>query len=458
MLVDLFESSIEETLKQSAPLAARLRPDDLDDVAGQSHLIGEGKPLRALFESGLPASLILWGPPGTGKTTIARLMAEAANARWVQLSAVSATVADVRSEIASARRHLGESGMRTMLFLDEIHRFNRAQQDSLLQAVEDGVLALVGATTENPYFEVNAPLLSRSLLFRLESLDSADLKALLDRALCDPRGLKGFEIDAEAASHIVEMSGGDARHLLNTLEWAALIAGRGGKKLIKLEHAESAGQSRLVRYDRSGDQHYDVVSAFIKSMRGSDPNAALHWFARMLDAGEDPKFIARRMVIFASEDVGNADPRALPLVVAAAHALDFVGLPEAWINLAQAVTYLAQAPKSNASYVAIDEALADVRRGEGGPVPPHLRDSSYAGAAKLGHGEGYQYPHDYDDGYIEQDYLPAEMNSKTYYRPKEIGYEAKISERIKSRGGPHGDSTQARLAASGEPPGKENEL
>lgn len=431
--MDLFESSIEETLKQSAPLAARLRPADIDDVAGQSHLLAEGMPLRALFDSGLPASLILWGPPGTGKTTIARLLAEAASARWVQLSAVSATVADVRSEIASARQRIGEGGIRTLLFLDEIHRFNRAQQDSLLQAVEDGVLVLVGATTENPYFEVNAPLLSRSLLFRLEALDDSDLRQLIDRALADSNGIPGFEIDNEAASHIVGMSGGDARHLLNALEWAALIAGRGGKKLIKLEHAEAASQSRLVRYDRSGDQHYDVVSAFIKSMRGSDADAALHWLARMLDAGEDPKFIARRMVIFASEDVGNADPGALPLAVAAAHALDYVGLPEARINLGQAVTYLAQAPKSNASYVAIDEALADVRRGEGGPVPPHLRDSSYAGAAKLGHGQGYRYPHDYDGGFVDQDYLPVEMDPKTYYRPKAIGYEAEIAERIKSR-------------------------
>lgn len=455
--MDLFESSIEETLKQSAPLAARLRPDVLDDVAGQLHLIGEGKPLRALFESGLPASLILWGPPGTGKTTIARLMAEAANARWVQLSAVSATVADVRSEIASARQRLGESGTRTLLFLDEIHRFNRAQQDSLLQAVEDGLLVLVGATTENPYFEVNAPLLSRSLLFRLESLSRVDLEALINRALSDSRGLKGFEIEPEAVGHLVEMSGGDARQLLNTLEWAALIAGRGGKKLIKLEHAEAAGQSRLVRYDRSGDQHYDVVSAFIKSMRGSDSDAALHWLARMLDAGEDPKFIARRMVIFASEDVGNADPQALPLVIAAAHALDYVGLPEARINLAQAVTYLAQAPKSNASYVAVDEALADVRRGEGGPVPPHLRDSSYAGAAKLGHGTGYRYPHDYDDGYIEQNYLPTEMNPKTYYRPKEIGYEAEIAERIKVRRRSGSESPRGRSKESGGAPGRENE-
>lgn len=456
--MNLFESSIEETLKQSAPLAARLRPEVLDEVAGQSHLIGEGKPLRALIESGLPASLILWGPPGTGKTTIARLMAESSKARLVQLSAVSATVADVRSEIASARQRLGESGIRTLLFIDEIHRFNRAQQDSLLQAVEDGVVVLVGATTENPYFEVNAPLLSRSLLFRLESLSSADLESLIRRALSDSRGLKGFEIEAEAVCHIVEMSGGDGRHLLNTLESAALMASRGGSKLIKLDHAESAVQSRLVRYDRSGDQHYDVVSAFIKSMRGSDSDAALHWLARMLDAGEDPKFIARRMVIFASEDVGNADPRALLLAVASAQALDYVGMPEARINLAQTVTYLAQASKSNASYVALDEALADVRRGEGGPVPPHLRDSSYAGATKLGHGRGYRYPHDYDYGYVAQDYWPAEMKPKTYYRPKEIGYEEEIALRIKSRRSSGGESPRVLREGSEGLPGRENEV
>lgn len=432
--VDLFESAAQERLGSDAPLAARLRPTRLDEVVGQAALIGEGGPLRALINQGARSSVLLWGPPGTGKTTIARILSSSVDAHWVAMSAVSATVGDVRAETRAARERLGANGRRTLLFLDEIHRFNRAQQDSLLGAVEEGVLILVGATTENPHFQVNTPLLSRSLLLRLEPLSDDDLATLVSRAIASDLGLaQKFSIEPDASAHLVRLAAGDARSVLNALEWSALVAGQAGSDVISIDHVEAAVQSRRVAYDQSGDQHYDVVSAFIKSMRGSDPDAALHWMARMIHSGEDPRFICRRMVIFASEDIGNADPRALQTAVAAFQALEFVGMPEARINLSQAVTYLAQAPKSNAAYTAIEEALSDVARDEIGPVPAHLRDSSYRGAKNLGHGEGYKYPHDFSGALVMQNYFPDAVVPREYYSPRDSGYESQIADRMAAR-------------------------
>ncbi|HEX2049934.1 MAG TPA: replication-associated recombination protein A [Actinomycetota bacterium] len=415
--MDLFDASLEARFDDYAPLAARMRPRTLDEIAGQRHLLAPGRALRALVESGEVSSVILWGPAGTGKTTLAHVIAGATEAHFEAMSAVTAGVADVRKAIAAARDRLAQQGRRTVLFLDEIHRFNKAQQDALLPAVESGWIALVGATTENPSFEVNSPLMSRSLLFRLESLDDDDVAAILRRALADDeRGLGGLgvAIDDDALEHVAHGAGGDARAALNVLEAAALIAGPGGT--IDLDAAAEALQRRALPYDKAGDWHYDVVSAFIKSMRGSDADAAVYWLARMLDAGEDPRFVARRMVVFASEDVGNADPTALQVAVAAHHALELVGLPEARINLAQAVTYLALAPKSNASYVAIGRAEEHVRSGGPLPVPAHLRDPSARASRATGAGSGYRYPHDHG-GWVAQRYLPDELAGARLYEP-----------------------------------------
>lgn len=428
--VSLFDNALEDRFEEYAPLAARMRPRTVDEIVGQRHLLGEGKALRALVASGDVSSVVLWGPAGTGKTTLANVIARSAEAHFEPMSAVTAGVADVRKAIEAAKERLGQQGRRTVLFLDEIHRFNKAQQDALLPAVENGWVILVGATTENPSFEVNTPLMSRSLLFRLESLTEDDLREVLDRALStEGRGLAGLEVtaDDEALMHMARMSGGDARSALNALEAAAMIVGLGG--LITLEVAEEALQRRAIPYDKGGDWHYDVISAFIKSMRGSDPDAAVYWMARMLDAGEDPRFIARRMVIFASEDVGNADPTALIVAVAAHHALEFVGLPEAKLNLAQATTYLALAPKSNASALAIWKAEADIK--EDGPVlvPPHLRDSHSAASRSTGAGKGYEYPHAHG-GYVKQQYLPDLAAGRRYFEPVR-GREAQLYEQIK---------------------------
>ncbi|SDL68715.1 replication-associated recombination protein A [Nonomuraea jiangxiensis] len=419
----LFDSAAEEATPQ--PLAVRMRPRTLDEVIGQRHLLGPGTPLRRLVESEAPMSLFLWGPPGTGKTTLAYVVSNVTKRRFVEVSAVSAGVKDVRAAIDNARRELGMTGRQTVLFVDEVHRFNKAQQDALLPAVENRWVTFIGATTENPFFSVISPLLSRSLLLTLESLSDDDVRAVLERAVSDPRGLDGRATLAPAAlDHLVRLAGGDARRSLTYLEAAALLADD-----ITVEVVEKAVDKAAVRYDRQGDQHYDVISAFIKSMRGSDADAALHYLARMIEAGEDPRFIARRIVIFASEDVGLADPTCLQTAVAAAQAVQLIGLPEGQINLAHAVIHCATAPKSNAVVKAIGAAVDDVRRGLIGQVPGHLRDAHYPGAAKLGHGDGYKYPHDFDHGLVRQDYAPEQVRARRYYEPTRHGAEAPIADR-----------------------------
>jgi putative ATPase len=419
---DLFASAAQERMRAHAPLAARLRPRSLDEVAGQEHLLGPGRPLRTLIEADRLSSVILWGPPGTGKTTIARLIAGATEKAFESLSAVTAGVKDVREVVERARARLGEHGRGTILFLDEVHRFNRTQQDALLPHVEEGLLLLVGATTENPFFSLTAPLLSRSTLFRLESLEPDALRALLERGLADPtRGLGAdrLTIDAEALDHLVDHAEGDARHALTSLEVAAGLAAEDGRSSITLADAEAALAMRALRY--GDDEHYDIISAFIKSIRGSDPDAGLYWLARMLEAGEDARFIARRLVILASEDVGLADSNGLVVADAAARAVEFVGLPEAQLNLAHAVVYLARAPKSNSVTSAIGAAFADVRGQAASGVPTHLRDSHYPGATALGHGEGYVYPHDDPRGWVPQDYRPPEVAGHRYWTPSGHG-------------------------------------
>jgi putative ATPase len=432
MADDLFGAAADEQLRRTAPLADRLRPASLDDVVGQEHLLGPGRPLRALVEADRLSSVILWGPPGTGKTTLARLIAARSSKTFVALSAVTATVKDVREVTAAAQHRLGERGQGTILFLDEVHRFNKSQQDALLPSVETGLLVLVGATTENPYFEVNPPLLSRSTLFRLEPLDDPALHQLLERGL----EAEGATADEDALALLVLRSAGDGRHALTALEVAVALAGEraradGGAPHVCVADSEAALDTKAHRYGR--DDHYDVVSAFIKSIRGSDPDAALYWLALMLAAGEDARFIARRLVILASEDVGLADPQALVVADAAARALEFVGLPEAKLNLAQATVYLAAAPKSNRVTVALGRAEADVREQPRGDVPAHLRDAHYRGAADLGHGVGYRYPHDDPRGWVRQDHRPEHLAGRVYYEPSPHGAEEEIAERMRQR-------------------------
>ncbi len=416
-----------------SPLAVRMRPRVIDELVGQDHLLTPGSPLRRLVGEGeSPSSVILWGPPGTGKTTIAYLVARTSGRNFVEISAVSAGVKEVRAVLDQAKRELVTSGRQTVLFVDEVHRFSKAQQDVLLPAVENRIVVLIAATTENPHFSVISPLLSRSLLLTLHALDESALRAVLERALTDERGLGGrFEIDPAAADHIVRLAGSDARKALTILEAAADGVPRGKKKsVITLEIVERAIDVAAVRYDRAGDQHYDVISAFIKSMRGSDVDAALHYLARMLVAGEDPRFLARRIMIAAAEEVGMADPSALQTATAAAQAVALVGMPEARIILAEAVIHVATAPKSNAGYRAIDAAIADVKAGRIGLVPEHLRDSHYSGAEKLGHGKGYIYAHDDPRGVATQQYLPDELLGKEYYTPTVRGFERNITERL----------------------------
>ncbi len=404
------------------PLAARMRPRSFEEFVGQSHLVGPGKVLSKLVEGGHLPSIVVWGPAGTGKTTLAHLLASAAGAQLTQLSAVSSGVADARKVM---ERAAGGPGLfRTVLFVDEVHRWSKNQQDVLLPAVEEGTITLIGATTENPYFSLNTPLLSRCLLLRLEPLTADDLRALLRRALEDPeRGLGGLGVSAAdgAIDHLVEIAGGDARMALTGLEAAALAAAEAGTSEVGRDLAAEAVQRRAVVYDRQGDAHYDVISAFIKSIRGSDPDATLFWLARMLEAGEDPRFIARRMIVHASEDVGLADPRALQMAVAAAQALEHVGLPEARLNLAEAAIYLARAPKSNSVITALGAAMEDAASAD--PVPTHLRDASYPAARRLGHGEGYRYPHDYPGHHVEQEYRPVRFSGRRYYEPSGEGEE-----------------------------------
>ncbi|MFV0373708.1 replication-associated recombination protein A [Microbacterium sp.] len=412
-----------------------MRPTALDEVAGQAHLLGAGSPLVALADPAGGAktavSVILWGPPGTGKTTLAQAIARTSRRRFVELSAISAGVKDVREVMQEAMTQRDLYGASTILFLDEIHRFTKAQQDALLPGVENGWVILIAATTENPSFSVIAPLLSRSLLLTLQPLNDDDLGALVDRAVTDARGLAGAVSLAPAArAALVQLASGDARRALTALEAAAAMAEGTDDATVTAEHVSQAADRALLRYDRQGDEHYDVISAFIKSIRGSDVDAALHYLARMIEAGEDPRFIARRLVISASEDIGLADPQALTIAVAAADAVAFIGMPEGRIPLAEATAYLATTAKSNAAYMAINAAIADVRAGGFGRVPIHLRDAHYAGAKRLGHGKGYIYPHDLEVGVATQQYLPDELRGKRYYEPTGRGLERDVAARL----------------------------
>jgi putative ATPase len=420
-----------DEVRPDAPLPVRMRPASLDELVGQDHLLAPGSPLRQLVTGTSPLSMILWGPPGSGKTTIAHLAAGAGDRRFVAMSALNSGVKDVRAVIDASRRHRRTGGSPTVLFIDEVHRFSKTQQDSLLSAVEDRIITLLAATTENPYFSVISPLLSRCVLLTLHPLGEPEVRRLVRRALADPRGLAGtVRLHPEAEDHLVRLAGGDIRKALTALEAAAGSAAAASRAEVDLPTVEQAVDVAAVRYDRDGDVHYDVTSAFIKSLRGSDVDAALHYLARMLVAGEDARFIARRLVIFASEDVGMADPAALTTATAAAHAVEYVGLPEVQLNLAQAVVHLATAPKSNAVTVALAAALADVRAGRGGPVPPPLRDSHYPGARGLGHGAGYRYPHDLPIGVVTAQYPPDDLVGTDYYHPTPHGAERELVERV----------------------------
>jgi putative ATPase len=450
---DLFHAALERRLAEQGPLASRMRPQSLDEMVGQEHLLGRGRPLRALIEADRLSSAVLWGPPGTGKTTLARLIAGATKRAFVGLSAVSAGVKDVRETVDAAKTLLAEQGRGTVLFLDEVHRFNRAQQDALLPSVEAGELTLIGATTENPFFSVNGPLLSRSSLFRLEPLPEAAVLTLLRRALVREKA----SADEEALVLLAGLVDGDARAALNGLEVALALASTGGRETVVVADVEAARGTRALRYGE--DAHYDVVSAFIKSIRGSDPDAGLYWLARMLEAGEDARFIARRLVILASEDVGMADPQSLLVADAAARAVEFVGLPEAQLNLAHAVVHLANAPKSNSVTAALGQARADVASMAAGAVPTHLRDAHYPGAARLGHGKGYVYPHGEPGGWVAQQYRPPALDGRRYWEPTGRGQDVRRTAGASGgggapdRAGPGGSGGAGGSAGAGGTPG-----
>lgn len=433
--MDLFSYMREENLKNESPLAARMRPETLEEVVGQQHIIGKDKLLYRAIKADKLSSVIFYGPPGTGKTTLAKVIAGTTSAEFTQINATIAGKKDMEAVVEQAKNNLGMYGRKTILFVDEIHRFNKGQQDYLLPFVEDGTLILIGATTENPYFEVNGALISRSIIFELHPLEKEDIKKLLYRALQDDKkgmGAYDAEITEEAVEFLADISNGDARMALNAIELGVMTTERGtdGKIRITLEVAEDCIQKRVIRYDKTGDNHYDTISAFIKSMRGSDPDAALYYLARMLYAGEDIKFIARRIMICASEDVGNADPQALQVAVAAAQAVERIGMPEAQIILSQAVSYVATAPKSNAACNGIFKAMEVVKSAKTAAIPPYLQDAHYGGAAKLGHGIGYKYAHNYPNHYVKQQYLPDELVGQVFYEPSDNGYERNIKEHM----------------------------
>ena len=433
--MDLFEYNRSLQGGKDTPLAARMRPTTLEEFVGQEHIVGKGKLLYRAIKSDRLSSVVFYGPPGTGKTTLAKIIANTTKSKFRQINATTAGIKDIKETVENAKADLGMYGTKTILFIDEIHRFNKSQQDALLPHVEDGTLVLIGATTENPYFEVNKALVSRSIVFELHQLEDKDIKKLLQRALTDvEKGMGAYhaEMDEDAMNFLANTANGDARTALNALELAVLTTDpENGKIKITLEVAEECIQKRALNYDKDGDNHYDTISAFIKSMRGSDPDAALYYLAKMIYAGEDPKFIARRVVICASEDVGNADPHALQVAVAAMEAVNFIGMPEGRIPLAQAVSYVACAPKSNAAYLGIDKALSDVRNIRIKTVPPHLKDAHYSGAKELEHGIGYKYAHDYPNHYVEQQYLPDELVGTVYYAPTDNGVERRIKEYLR---------------------------
>ena len=434
--LNLFEMMSENAKEKESPLAARMRPRTIDEVVGQEHILAEDKLLYRAIKADKLSSLIFYGPPGTGKTTLARVIANTTSAEFTQINATIAGKKDMEEVIAKAKALMGMNGKRTILFIDEIHRFNKGQQDYLLPFVEDGTIILIGATTENPYFEVNGALVSRSIIFELRPIPKEDIEGLIKKAVTDTeRGMGAYNavIDEDAVSFLADIAGGDARHALNAVELGVMSTPRSDDGLIHitLDVAQECIQKRAVRYDKDGDNHYDTISAFIKSMRGSDPDAAVYYLARMLYAGEDIKFIARRICICASEDVGNADPMAMVVATNAFLAIERIGMPEAQIILSQAATYVATAPKSNAAYGAVDEAMREVASSGNLPIPPHLQDAHYKSAAKLGHGTGYLYSHDFPNHYTKQQYLPYELNGKEFYKPDGQGYEVKIREHMK---------------------------